>query len=146
MKTFTDLQQSKKLAEILPTESADMYYKYVLPKSDRIIHTPEIGNPIDSLKWYNEGYTFRGKREPITLSEYCIPCWSLAALLEEIPEIINFEDDESDYALEILKENGLYYLSYGNPLEHSRIEIEPQGYFVDACYEMILKLHELKML
>lgn len=28
MKAYTDLEQSKKLAEILPIESADMYYHY----------------------------------------------------------------------------------------------------------------------
>ena len=35
IKSFTDLQQSKKLAEILPIESADMYYEEVcnLPKA-----------------------------------------------------------------------------------------------------------------
>ena len=27
MKSFTDLKQSKKLAEILPLESADMFYR-----------------------------------------------------------------------------------------------------------------------
>ena len=126
MRAFTSLEQSKKLAEILPLESADMYYCEV-------------------------SFSFYKVEAEIPRGWYGLPpkgyyCWSLAALLEEIPEVINFDDDESDYALEILKENGLYYLSYGNPLEHSRIEIEPQGHFVDACYEMILKLHELKIL
>ena len=58
IKSFTSLEQSRKLAEILPIESADMYYQYVLPKSDNIRHNPEIGNPTNTLKWYNEGYTF----------------------------------------------------------------------------------------
>jgi hypothetical protein len=73
MKSYTDIEQSKKLAEFLPIESADMYYKYILPKSDKIHNVPEIGNPIKSLKWYNEGYTFSGRRKPITLNDYCIP-------------------------------------------------------------------------
>lgn len=131
MKSYTDLEQSKKLAEILPLESADMYiYKNVF---------------FGALSCFN-GSTMVGKYIKLTDKEKAYPCWSLAALFEEIPKIIDFEDDESDYALEILKENGLYYLSYGNPLEHSRIEIEPQGHFVDACVTMIEKLHELKML
>lgn len=29
MKSYTDLEQSHKLAEILPLESADMYYLYL---------------------------------------------------------------------------------------------------------------------
>ena len=89
MKSYTNLEQSKKLAEILPIETADMCYKYVLPKSDKIHHVPEIGNPIDLLKWYNKGYTFNGKKEPITLNEYCVPCWSLSALLNVLPKRCN---------------------------------------------------------
>ena len=133
MKAFTSLEQSKKIAEILPIESADMYYaghqSIINPKEWEYGDTPKI----------------RGKYISFDDKRIFYPCWSLSALLEEIPEIINF-DDESDYALEMLKENNLYYLSYGNPLEHSKIEIEPQEYFVDACVDMIDKLHELKML
>ena len=66
LKAYTDLEQSKKLAKILPLESADMHYQYVLPKSDKIKHNPEIGNPANALEWYNRGYTTFGK-EPITL-------------------------------------------------------------------------------
>lgn len=108
MKAYTDIEQSKRLSEILPVESADMYYQYVSPKSGKIKHNPEIGNPENALKWYNKGYTTSGK-EPITLDEYCIPCWSLAALLATIDSGVC--DD-----------------------------------LIDACYEMILKLHEFKML
>ena len=72
MKSYTDIEQSKKLAEILPLESADMYYQYVLPKSDKIMYNPILGNSIDALEWYNKGYTHFGKN-PLTLNEYCIP-------------------------------------------------------------------------
>lgn len=122
MKAYTDIEQSKKLAEILPVENADMRYS-------------PLGDNLHPWIWTD---TF--------IEKDAVPCWSLAALLEEIPEIINFDDDESDYALEILKESCLYYLSYGNILENYKIEIEPQEDFVDACYEMILRLHELKIL
>ena len=80
MKSYTDLEQSKKLAEILPIESADMYYQYVLPKSDKIKHNPENGNPGEALEWYNKGYTHFGN-EPLSLKEYCIPCWGLSFFL-----------------------------------------------------------------
>lgn len=129
IKSFTDLPQSKVLAEFLPLESADMGY---IPSAD-----DDDGNTL---------YTAEFKSEFIFDEDCCIPCWSLAALLEEMPEIINFDGDKSVYALEILKEGGLYYLSYGNLLGRSRIEIEPQECFVDACYEMIIKLHEQKLL
>ena len=42
IKSYTSLEQSKQLAEFLPIKSADMYYQYVLPKSDKIKHNPEI--------------------------------------------------------------------------------------------------------
>ena len=130
MKSYTSLDQSRKLAEFLPVESADMEYMFL--KKD--------GSKVSNVPFVKDGF-----EEPECCYSF-IPCWSLAVLIEEIPEIINFDDDESDYALEILKEGGLYYLSYGNLLEHNKIEIESQEYFVDACYEMIIKLHELNLL
>ena len=127
IKAYTDLSQSKTLSKILPIESADMCYLQENGQAKTI--SPSKLNEILNVS-----------------KPQVIPCWSLAALLEEIPEVINFDDDESDYTLEILKEHELYYLSYGNPLENSKIEIEPQENFVDACVDMIDKLHELKML
>lgn len=61
IKAYTNLEQSKKLAEILPPESADMYYQYALPKSDKIMYKPILGEPINALEWYNKGYTHFGK-------------------------------------------------------------------------------------
>lgn len=144
MKAYTDIEQSKKLAEILPLESADMHYSNASIKGmnytdDHRAGLMEYNGAIEVLSKYIIDTPFKGSFE-------IIPCWSLAALLEKIPEIINFDDDESDYALEILKENGLYYLSYGNPLENGKIEIEPQEDFIDACCEMIIKLHEQNIL
>ena len=121
IKSYTDLEQSKKLAKFLPIESADMWF------ANGIIVARNSVNEPDDIK-------------------SLFPCWSLAALLDVIPEIINFEDDESDYAFEMLIENGLYYLSYGNPLEDDKLNIEPQENFVDACVAMIEKLHELNLL
>ena len=134
MKAYTDLEQSKELSEFLPIESADMYYQYVLPKSDKIKHNPEIGNPINALEWYNKGYSFGGK-EPITLDEYCVPCWSLATLLDVLPKQIGrytkslYWFDEG-WHCEYLDEDseGKYGVSADNPL--------------DACYELIIKLRE----
>ena len=62
MKSYTDLEQSKKLAEFLPIESADMRY------------TP-IG---DIHPWVWEG-------NPKLLETDSTPCWSLAALLGVLP-------------------------------------------------------------
>lgn len=67
MKAYTDIEQSKNLAEILPIESADMSYV-------------EKGNAKST--WYD------AENRRITTSyekKYYIPCWSLAALLSFIP-------------------------------------------------------------
>lgn len=56
MKSYTDIEQSKKLAEILPLESADMYY------------------------WCGEDLRVGGYKA-IDI-DYDIPCWSLAALID----------------------------------------------------------------
>ncbi len=63
IKSYTDLDQSKKLAEILPIESADCYWE------DEI--SVEFGHG-----WHSQH----------------VPCWSLAALLSVLPnyELNNF--------------------------------------------------------
>jgi len=61
LKAYTDIEQSRKLAEILPLESADMSYQHFVP---------------DLLP---EGYCVS-----LDKAEYetDIPCWSIAALLD----------------------------------------------------------------
>ena len=114
MKSFTTLEQSKKLAEILPLESADMSWV-----------SNGLGKPF--------ARTISIKGDP---EELCA-CWSLAALLGVLPEGII----ENYYTPNLQKENGKYSIAYGND-ELLCIADNP----VDACYEVIIKLHELKML
>lgn len=66
MKSYTDIEQSKKLKEILPIESADMFYVY-----DRHLDKLYGDTP------YPIGYKVLNENVDI-------PCWSLAALLEII--------------------------------------------------------------
>lgn len=72
-KSYTDLEQSKKLAEILPLKSADMWWNYYSVTTDfgtpQIIHlnTPWVG----SFNWNDEPDN--------------IPCWSLSALYSILP-------------------------------------------------------------
>lgn len=73
MKAFTDIEQSKKLAEILPIESADMHYATWTILDNEFIVSPNQGNTIKSLQ---EDY-----------GNQIIPCWSLAALLGVIKPI-----------------------------------------------------------
>lgn len=83
MKSYTDLEQSKKLAEILPIESADMLY--YCNKSNNI--------PISQYPF------IRSFKENGTFSY--LYCWSLAALLQVLPLGIYDEFDSCDYELEI---------------------------------------------
>lgn len=128
MKSYTDIEQSKKLAEILPIKSADMLYKQILPKSDRISHVPVIGNPLESLEWFNKGYTYAGKKA-LSIEEYCIPCWSLAALLDVLPSSTLDSSDDHHYRLHCMER---FTEWHDNP--------------IDACVEMILKLKEKDLL
>ena len=130
LRSYTTIEQSKKLAEILPLESADMYFQYVLPKSSKIKHNPEIGNPVNALEWYNKGYSFGGK-EPITLDEYCVPCWSLAALLDVLPDTMLGKDKDG-------------YVVMAETMGSGQTTFASNS--IDACYEMILKLHDKNLI
>jgi len=68
IKSYTDIEQSCKLAEILPLESADMYWRS-LKLNGHISWTSHI----------------KRLEPPIYDLEHYIPCWSLAALLRLIP-------------------------------------------------------------
>jgi hypothetical protein len=106
MKSYTNIEQSKKLAEILPFESADMRYA-------------PFG---DSHPWIWD--------EDIKLLEVgAIPCWSFAALLEVLPSATVDISDDHHYRLYCNKR----FSEWHNNL-------------IDACYEMILKLHEQNIL
>ncbi len=146
MAAYTNIEQSKKLLEIISPDTADMYYEYILPRSNKLKNIPSMGNPVESLEWFNKGYTVFGKN-PVALDEYCIPCWSLQALIDEIPDIITNEQGE-DLEFHIDKEDYSYGLFYENKYTGEMFEIETDYHdnFVDTCVEMIMKLYELKLL
>jgi hypothetical protein len=122
MKAFTDIEQSKKLAEILPPESVDMYYH------NRVDIPDNYPLPIE---W---------KRNSPLLSQE-IPCWSLAALLEVIPRNLKIVLAINDYYKDI-REDKKYAIG---SVVHNNYDCYADNP-IDACYEMILKLHEQKLL
>lgn len=134
IKSYTDIEQSRKLAEILPLESADMHY--CLEKRD-VASGYEIGIvPLFQVR------RFKGKCNIVDIQ----PAWSLAALLEQLPYELCDDDGNSSY-LQINKEEDMYQLEYKDPYEDfETIETNMYEHFVDACYEMILKLHKLNLL
>lgn len=116
MNAYTDLEQSKKLAKILQPESADMWWREV---SYGFYHI-EAEIP---KGWYD-------------MPPKGIPCWSLAALLD----ILNYPTLIHEFCG---SEKEKWFLTIKDPEETYRVwENDP----IDACYEMILKLHEHNLL
>jgi len=120
MKSYTDLEESKKLAKILPLESADMTYRPIMD--------------IDSMS--NSGFLNIPDCYPFNEFKNStikpLPCWSLAALLSVLPKGTRLLKSTTDdtYHCDCPKEN------IDKWFDNS----------VDACVAMIEKLHELKML
>ena len=129
MKSFTDLEQSKKLAEILPIESADMFYAdlFVDNKHKYIVHLLE-----------SYGFkTFKDTNERTSRRLNFIPCWSFSALFDILTDGTDIVKDKAD------TENEKYMCTVG--IKDDIISTFGKNP-VDACAEMISKLNELKML
>lgn len=138
IKSFTSLEQSKKLAEILSIESADGFWEY---------HN----------KWYSEGDEWEGYEDYPRAEPYLeytrkenewkedksdIPCWSLASLLGVLPKNLKIGRPslESNY-------RGCYWIQYYDEfMKPNDYKTECFDNPVDACVDMIEKLNELKML
>lgn len=119
MKAYTDLDQSKKLAKILPIESADMrwYYKY------------------------NEGD--KPQLDICNGSRYYIPCWSLAALFEVLPTID--DGNRNPVFCKDIRFNKWHIVYHGTAIEPT-IDSGLYDNPIDACVEMIYKLKERDLL
>ena len=122
MKAYTDIEQSKKLAEFLPLESADMF----LALNGTL--------PVMS-KYIDNGL--------VTADDTAIPCWSLAALLSVIPKhikdynVLRIDISENEFAI--------WYDEIGYGVNNDLPNITTES-AIDACCEMIIKLHEQKLL
>lgn len=142
MKSFTDIPQSEKLAEILPIESADMHYV----RKNRDI----MGEHVESEWSYPKYGNPNSKHANYIVQNFSnyekLPCWSLAALLEQLDDEI-VDEYGNDYNLNIIKEGLKYQLYYQDSWRQAE-DIETKYYdnLIDACYEMIMKLHELNLL
>ena len=121
VKSYTDIEQSKKLAEILPLESADMYWF----RDDTEI--PKVF-PQDMMH---------------DSASVTLPCWSLAALLNVIPKhikdynVLRIDNSNNDFAI--------WYVEIGFGVNKDLPDITTES-AVDACYEMIIRLNELNLL
>lgn len=142
MKSYTDLKQSKKLAKILTVESADMRYGYIAPYET-------------SVEKYDGGYdeipypkNFLTKHSYFFEDEYDggLLCWSLSALLDVLESEIDGEEGET-YQLNIEKDGTWWNVWYKEQYDEADpIVTPPTEELIDACYEIINKLHELNLL
>lgn len=126
MKSYTDLEQSKKLAEILPFESADMCYRIV------------AYNPNDTYVY--QLYCFVGTLESD------IPCWSLAALLGVMP--VELDDEYHTYLLNIDMDYKIPRYVHCSEVEHSEFpswDFEGEE-LIDNVVESIIWLKENNLL
>ena len=110
MKSYTNLEQGRKLAEILPLESTDMHWQYIEEDNGQ-------------LQWFCFPKDFSINQDN------AVSAWSLTALLNVLPSATLDSSDDHYYRLHC-KEKFTEW--HDNP--------------IDACVEMILKLHEINLL
>ena len=124
IKSYTDIEQSKKLAEILPLESADMLFQLGENK-----YADSIRVPLTKKHWEQ-------------MMPDINPCWSLAALLDvartycsRLETILRADKKYNVFAVK----NDFVFRSFDD---------HPDGFdnLVDACYEMIIRLDEFNLL
>ena len=114
MKSYTDIEQSKKLAEFLPLETADMYY--------------------DGFGRLPQGYAY------LLISpnsfEYDKPCWSLAALSEFILPYIA-DNDGNNYKFYLSKDGLDRWVAYYKSDNVSIHICEESDNMIDVILEMV---------
>lgn len=132
MKSYTDIEQSKKLAEILPIESADGFYESIL-------------NPT-TKEWDDILVTGTEWASP----EVVIPAWSLAELMNIFPKE---EGSCVSISFGYYDANGNYVSSWlccyekeGECTDDYIIETISADNPVDACVNMIIWLKERNLL
>ena len=130
MKSCTDLEQSKKLTEFLSLESADCYWDYdEMQKFHRI-------------SWFEDGYN---KESQLMFNENNVCAWSLAVLLDIIDGIKMYGMNRVTMIVGKYAGNQ-WFVELERVHDNSSAMLTASKQLIDACYEMILKLHELKML
>lgn len=129
IKSHTDLSQSMILSKILPLESADMCWTY------------DFDTKCFTIKMYPYSRLVIPKYADSKITNP-IPAWSLSALLDILPNRICL--DNENYYLNYKKDK----VEYLGPLtwDGQKCITSKANTLVDACYEMILKLHELNLL
>ena len=121
MKAYTSIEQSKKIAEILPLESADGYWFKGFPSQPYMVYTKGTPNPGEHIS-----------------------CWSLAALEELMPfKIIKNNERFEFYQVKSLnKQGGVYRFGYKTSNNSFLFETSWYNDVIDAAFEMVCWLKE----
>ena len=119
MKAYTDISQSTKLAKILPIDSADMRYA-------------PFG---DTHPWvWNE--------EVKLLEKGSVPCWSLAALINVLPDKVVIDGYRWGLSLGKKRISYLGHITYDGQLH---LSVEGDN-LLNACVDMISLLKEKNLI
>ena len=126
IKSYTDIEQSKKLAEFIPCDTADFCWGI----DDKTLH-------------YNK-YPYPMPWKDYSSKENYVPCWTLAALIDVLPKNIKSSFGEiNPFVGQVgIKDYRCVYL-YGDWCSDIQTFAKNP---IDACYAMVLKLHELNLL
>lgn len=122
-KSYTDLEQSKLLAEILPLDSADMWWLYITAQGKRIAMMHEEPDP-----------HYLARMESYGIEDAAIPCWSLAALFDTLPKTRGAYSKAMGYF------DGAYHCYYINEAGETLGNDTMADTLIDACYEMVLNV------
>lgn len=117
IKSYTDLEQSKRLAEFLPLKSADCYWDY------------DEMQGFHRISWFEDGFN---KESQLGYNENNVCAWSLAALLNVL-SFPSLHKTFTGWRCDAYNKKGTN-CKFGESADNS----------VDTCFEMIVKLHELK--
>ena len=127
-KLATDLEQSEKLSKILKIDSADMVWNVCVDDTKRLLPKNDWDATTD------------GNRRNI-------PAWSVDALMAVLP--IRFEYEFHVYKFKMCTDvysngNKVYDLGYQGA--YGWLEFEDSAELVDACVNLIIKLHERELI
>jgi len=123
IRAYTTIEQSRKLAKILPLESADMHWTKDFDGS-----------------WFVDLAEYTAVKIPkyvCNVEEHLLPCWSLASLLDVLPYPQLSKDKLGSGKI------GWMASVYPNNCRYDSCWHDNP---IDACVDMIIKLNERKML
>lgn len=127
IKSYTSLEQSRKLAEILPLESADnVIVKFGSREGTKTVVMPKE--------------TFDVFKTPFSDIRETTMCWSLAALLGVLPDSIY--DNTNEFSMLEFSKRSIAYHDLNDGIKIGSLKDN----LIDACYEVIIKLNELNLM